>query len=192
MSFFKLWMERNLDKYREDSAGESWFPIPRYNKSSSTCIPNMRILACMVLEKSLTKNVILQSIEGKKIGQIQGRISRRRLVHNPTIQQDIINLHTKDEYSTLHGCCEIFDENFNQSMEGKEIGQIKGRIRGEGWFLIPRYNKSSSTCIPNMSILACMVVEKSLTKNFHQKRGRTEGTDGRKDGRTDRCKPVYP
>ena len=53
-----------------------------------------------------------------------------------------------------------------QSMEGKKIGQIKGRIRGEGW---------SSTCTPNMSILACMVVEKSLTKNFHQK------GDGRKD-----------
>ena len=37
--------------------------------------------------------------------------------------------------------------------------------------------------IPNKSILACMVVEKSLTKNFHQKG--TEGTDGRKNGRTD-------
>ena len=82
---------------------EGWFPIPRYNKSSSTCIPNMSILACMVIEKSLTKNVILQSMEGKKIGQIHGRISRRRLVFNPTIQQVISNLHTKDELSTLHG-----------------------------------------------------------------------------------------
>ena len=45
-----------------------------------------------------------------------------------------------------------------------------------------------------MSILTCMVVEKSLTKNFINKKGtegRTEGTDGR-DGRTGRCKPVYP
>ena len=46
-----------------------------------------------------------------------------------------------------------------------------------------------------MSTLTSVVVEKSLTKNFHQKRGRTEGrtegTDGRKDGRTD-VKPVYP
>ena len=71
-------------------------------------------------------------------------------------------------------------------MEGKKIGQIKGQIRGEGWFSIPGYNKSSSTCIPNMSILAGMVVEKSLTKNFHQKGdGRKDGRDGRTEGRTD-------
>ena len=65
---------------------------------------NMNILACMVLEKSLMKNVILQSMEGKQIGKIQGRISRRRLVLNPTIQQCIMNLHTLDQLSTLHGC----------------------------------------------------------------------------------------
>ena len=130
----------------------------------------------MVFEESLTKNAILKSMEGKKIGQIQDRISRRRLVLNPTIQQVIINLHTKDKHSTLHGCLEIFDEKFHQSMEGKQNGQIKKQIRVEGWFSIPRYNKSSSTCTPNMSILPCMVVEKSLTKNFHQK------GDGRKDG----------
>ena len=102
----EVWMERKLDKYRGEYAGEGWFPIPPYNKSSSTCIPNMSILAGMVLKKSLMKNVILQSMDGKKIGQIQGRISRRRLILNPMIQQVIINLHTKDEHSTgtLHGC----------------------------------------------------------------------------------------
>ena len=56
------------------------------------------------------------------------RISRRRLVPNPTIQQVIINLRTKYENSSLHSCWEIFDEIFHQSMEGKKIGQIKGRI----------------------------------------------------------------
>ena len=59
----------------------------------------MSILAFMVEEKSLKKNFIIQSMEGKKIGQIQGRISRRRLV-----QQVIINLHTKNGHSSLHGC----------------------------------------------------------------------------------------
>ena len=34
---------------------------------------------------------------GKKIGQIHGRISRRRLVRNPTIQYIIINLLTKSD-----------------------------------------------------------------------------------------------
>ena len=37
----------------------------------------MRILACMVVEKSLMKYFIPQNMKGKKIGQIQGRISRR-------------------------------------------------------------------------------------------------------------------
>ena len=107
---------------------------------------------------SLTKNV-----ERKK----NRRISRRRLVRNPTVQNIIINLHTKYEYSSLHSFTEIFDENFViQSMERKKIGQIQGRIRGEGWFAIPRYSISLSTCLPNMTILACTVSQKSLTKNF--------------------------
>ena len=104
-------MERKkLDKYREEYAGEGWFAIPRYNTSLSTCSPNMTSLACTLWQKSLTKNFIIQSMERKKIGQIQGRISRRRLVCNPTIQHVIINLYTNYESSSLHGCGEIFDE----------------------------------------------------------------------------------
>ena len=49
-------------------------------------------------------------MERKKIEQIQGRISRRRLVCNPTIQHVIINLNTKYDSSSLQGCGEIFDE----------------------------------------------------------------------------------
>ena len=49
-------------------------------------------------------------MERKKIGQIQGRISKRRLVCNPTIQHVIINLYTKYDSSSLQGCGEIFDE----------------------------------------------------------------------------------
>ena len=107
-------MKRKLDKYREEYIGETWFSFPRYNKSSPTCHPNMTIPACMVVEKSWTKNFNLQRMEGKKIGQIQGR------------------------------------------------------IRGESWFLIPPYNKSSPTCIPNVTILSCMFVEKSLIEKFHK------------------------
>ena len=67
-----------------------------------------------------------------------------------------------------------------QSMERKKIGQIQGRIRGEGWFAIPQYSMSSSICIPNMTLLACNVVEKSLMKKCY---GITEGrNDGRNDG----------
>ena len=89
----------------------------------------MTTLACTVSQKSLTKNFIIQSMERKKTGQIQERISRRRLVCNPTIQYIIIKLHTKYDFSSLHSFTEIFDKNFIiQSMERKKIGQIQGRI----------------------------------------------------------------
>ena len=89
----------------------------------------MTTLACTVSQKPVTKNFIIQSMERKKIGQIQGRISRRRLVRNSTIQYIIINLHTKYDYSSLHSFTEIFDKNFIiQSMERKKIGQIQERI----------------------------------------------------------------
>ena len=58
-------------------------------------------------------------MERKKIRQIQGRISWRRLVCNPTIQYIIINLHTKYDYSSLHSFTEIFDEKFLHSKYGK-------------------------------------------------------------------------
>ena len=63
-------------------------------------------------------------MERKKIGQTQGRISRRKLVCNPTIQHVIINLYTKYDFSTLHGCGEIFDEkvlrNYGRTDERKD------------------------------------------------------------------------
>ena len=57
---------------------------------------------------------------GKKIGQIHVRISRRRLVRNPTIQYIIINLHTKYDYSSLHNFTEIYDQKFHHSKYGKK------------------------------------------------------------------------
>ena len=63
-------------------------------------------------------------MEGKKIGQIQGRI-RRRLVLVPIIQQVVINLHTKYEHSSLHGCGKIFDEK-NSPKRGKTEGTTEG------------------------------------------------------------------
>ena len=197
---------------------------PTINTSLSTCIPNITTLACTVSQKSLTKNFIIQSIERKKIGQIQGRISRRRLVRNPSIQYIIINLHTKYDYSRLHSFTEICDENsiiqsierkkigqtqgrisrrrlvrnptiqyiiinlhtkydyrtlactvaqksltknfIIQSMERKKIGQIQGRISRRRLVRNPTINTSLSTCIPNITTLACTVSQKSLTKNF--------------------------
>ena len=105
---------QNTGKNKQEKA------IPLYNTSLSTCSPNMTLLASTVSQKSLTKKFIIQSMERKKIGQIQGRISRRRLVRNPTIQYIIINLDTKYNYCSLHSFTEIFDEQFHHSKYGKK------------------------------------------------------------------------
>ena len=89
----------------------------------------MTILARTVSQKSLMKIFIIQNMERKKIRQIQGRISRRRLVRNPTIQYIIINLFTKYDYSCLTVSQKYLTKNFIiQSMERKKIGQRQGRI----------------------------------------------------------------
>ena len=53
----------------------------------------MSILACMVVAKSLTKNFILQSIEGKRRGQIQGRIGKNRQEKAGSQSHDITSRH---------------------------------------------------------------------------------------------------
>ena len=86
----------------------------------------MTTLARTVSQKSLTKNFIIQSMERNKIGQIQGRISRRRLVCNPTIKHVIINLYTEYDHSNLQGCGEIFDEKVLRNY-GRTDGRTEGR-----------------------------------------------------------------
>ena len=141
----------------------------------------MNTVACTISQKSLTKNFIIQSIERKKIEQIQGRISRGRLVRNPTIQYIIINLLTKYEYSSLHSFTEIFDEKFHHSKKENRTNTGKNKQEKAG---LQSHNtachhqsiiKSSS----NMTLLACKVVVKSLTKKCYVI------TEGRTDGRTD-------
>ena len=69
-------------------------------------------------------------MERKKIGQIKEKISRRRLVCNPTIQHVIINLYTKYDSSSLHGCGEIFEEKVLRNY-GRTDGQKDGRNDGQ-------------------------------------------------------------
>ena len=88
----------------------------------------MTTTACTISQKSLTKKFLIQSMERKKIGQIQRRKSTRRLVCDPTIKYTIIDVHTKHDYSSLHSYTEIFDEKCHFSKYGKKIGQIQGRI----------------------------------------------------------------
>ena len=68
----------------------------------------------------MTQNFIIISLERKKIGKIPRRIYRRKLVLNPTIQQVVINLHTKYDYSSFHSCGEILSAKFHYSKNGKK------------------------------------------------------------------------
>ena len=150
----------------------------------------MKTLACPVSQKSLTKNFIIESTERKKIGQIQGRISRRRLVCNPMIQYIIINLHTKYDYSSLHSSTEIFDKKFHHSKYGKK----------ENWTNTGKNKRRRLVCNPTIQHVIINLYTKYDSSSlqgcgeiFDEKVLRNYGrTDGRTDGMTDRCKPVYP
>ena len=48
----------------------------------------------------------------------------RRLVHIPKIQYNIINRHTKHDYSSLHGFTEICDKTVHYSKYGKKENLI--------------------------------------------------------------------
>ena len=127
----------------------------------------MITLACMVSQKSLTKNSIIQSMERKKIGQIQGRINRRRLVRNPIIQYINISLHTKYDYSSLHSFKEIFDEKFHYSNYGKKkIGQIQGRVIKRRFVCNPTIQYIINILYTKYDYFSLHVSQTPLTKKF--------------------------
>ena len=106
----------------------------------------MKFLSLTVVEISLTKN-----LERKIKEQTKGRTNTRMPICNPTIQLVLVDLYTKYEVAILNGCGDIFDEKF-----GKERKRDKHKEEqiGECPFVIPRYNLSLWTCIPNMKFLS--------------------------------------
>ena len=129
-------------------------------------------------------------MERKKIGQIQGKIRRRRLVRNPTIQYIIINLLTKYDYSSLHSFTEIFDEKFHHSKYGKK----------ENWTNTGKNMRRRLVCNPTIQHVVINLYTKYDSSSlqgcgeiFDEKVLWNYGrTDRRTEGMTDRCKPVYP
>ena len=85
---------------------------------------SMSILACMVVEKSLPKKSILQIKEGKKIGKIEK--NKQENAGSKCLNTScVINLHTKYEHFSLHGCGEIFDKNVTKKgTNGRTDGQM--------------------------------------------------------------------
>ena len=143
----------------------------------------MTTLACTVSQKSLTKNFIIQSMERKKIGQIQGRISMRWLFRNPTIQYIIINLLTKYDYSSLHSFTETFDEKFHHSKYGKKENWTN---TGKNMRRRLVSNPTIQHVIINLYIKYDSSSWQGSGEIFDEKVLRNYGrTDGRKDGRND-------
>ena len=139
----------------------------------------MTTLAYTVSQKSLTKNFIIQSMERKKIGQIQGRISRRRLVRNPRIQYIIINLLTKYDYSSLHSFTEIFDEKNHHSKYGKKENWTNTGKNKQGRLvcnptiqhvIINLYTKYDSSSLQGYG----EILDEKLLRNYGRTDGRTE------------------
>ena len=105
------------------------------------------------------KNLYYLKYGKKKNGQVQGRISMRRLIRNPTIQCFIINLHTKYDYSGLDRSIEISDETFYYSKYiGKKIGQMQGRISMRSLVCNFTVHCFIINRIQNMTTLPCTVI----------------------------------
>ena len=118
---------------------------------------------------------------GKKENQINtGRNKQERAdVCNPTIQYIIINLHSKYDYPSLHSFTEIFDKKFIiLSTERKKIGQVQERISRRGL-----------VCNPTIQHVFINLYTKYDSSSLHGYGEifdeEIEGTDGRKNGRTD-------
>ena len=89
-------------------------------------MPNITTPACTVSQKCLTNSFIIGSMERKKIGQIQERISSRRLACNPTTQHNVTNLYTKYDYSSFHG----LEKSLTKNLRGRTEGRTEGRKDG--------------------------------------------------------------
>ena len=143
----------------------------------------MTTLACTVSQKSLTKIFIIQSMERKKIGQIHGRISRRKLFaiprYNTSLSTCIPNITTLTCTVSQKSLTKIF---IIQSTERKKIRQIQGGLSRRRpvrnpviqHVIIHLYTKYDFS-----SLQGCgEIFDEKVLRNY----GRT---DGRKDGRND-------
>ena len=116
---------------------ENWTNTGRISSRRLVCIPTIQHIIINLHTKydysflqgstdTFDEKLIIQSMERKKIGQILGRISSRRLVCNPTIQH-VINLHNKNDYCSLQGSTEIFDQKYVKKENWTNTGRISCR-----------------------------------------------------------------
>ena len=124
----------------------------------------------------MTKN-----LERKKKEQTKGRTNRRMPICNPTIQLVVVDLYTKYEVSILNGCGDIFDEKVGKKEKGTNTRKTNRRMPicnpTIQLVLVDLYTKYEVSILNGCGD----IFDEILLRNY-----------GRTDGRTDRCKPVYP
>ena len=134
----------------------------------------MTTLACSVPQKSLRKKFIIQRKERKNMYKYREELAGEKWFTTPdynTLSATNILYMTTLTYrvpqKSLTKNCIIQMPSYGKygSMQRKK-NQIQRRINKRRLLAMQQYNPSLSTCIPNMTTLACTVSQKSLTKNF--------------------------
>ena len=121
--------------------------------SSLQSIPSLRLLAFIVPEKSLTKQLTLTYMEKKKNERTNEQISR----------ESPFSL-TQCKSSLLHWIPRL--RLLDWPIWGKKNERTDEQISREGPLSLTRYKSWLLHCIPSFRLLAFIVPEKSLTKNL--------------------------
>ena len=96
----------------------------------------------------------------KQIGKIQGIISMRRLVSNPTIQHVTINLFTKYDFVSLQGCGETFNEKVLRNYGRTDGGTDGGMDRCKPVYICPSFRpfQGGTSVVVQQCDILCLYV----------------------------------
>ena len=116
-----------LEKRKQKLITESWFSFPQYTWPLSMCIQNLKNLAKIGAENSVTKSFIGE--KEKWTNKVNDKSSMLILFY--TIQRVIPNICTKFQNHRHSSSWEIFDTNFPMYYIGVRDGK-KGKMEKDG------------------------------------------------------------
>ena len=158
-------MERKkTERTEEQIKQESPLSLTRYKSPSLQSIPSLKLLAFIVPEKSLTKNLTLAYMERKKNERTDEQISRESPLSLTGLKSSSLY-----DIPSLRLLAFIVPEksltkNLTMAyMETKKNERTEEQISRESPLSLTQY-KSSLQSIPILRLLAFTVSEKSLTK----------------------------
>ena len=152
---------------KEQISWESQLSLTQYNSSLLHCIPSLRLLASIVPEKSLRKNLTLAYIERRKNKRTNEQISQESLLS--LTQYKLSLLHCIPSLRLLAFIVpeKSLMKNLTLAyMERRKNERTNQQICRENPLSLTRCRSSLLHFIPNLRLLAFIVPEKSLTKNL--------------------------